>query len=54
MGTNCALLLVDVFLFSYEAEFVQYSFILSGDVPSINNPNCANRIPLQNMKILKW
>jgi hypothetical protein len=23
MGTNCALLLVDLFLYSYEAEFVQ-------------------------------
>ena len=24
IGTNCALLLFDIFLYSYEAEFIQY------------------------------
>ena len=29
MGTNCAPLLADIFLYSYEAEFIQ-SFALNG------------------------
>ena len=57
MGTNCALLLAEIFLYSYEAEFIQ--FLLStgkdkiasqfnftyryiDDVLSINNPNFEN------------
>ena len=54
MGTNCAPLLADIFLYSYEAEFIQ-SLLLAGkkrlasqfnftfryidDVLSINNPD---------------
>ena len=51
MGTNCALLLANMFLYSYEAEFIQ--FLLSAgkfnftyryidDVLSINNPEFEN------------
>ena len=57
MGTNCAPLLADIFLYSYEAEFIQ--FLLStgnkhlasrfnltyryiDDVLSINNPEFEN------------
>ena len=59
MGTNCAPLLADLFLYSYEAEFIQ-TLIKSGkrhiaksfcftyryidDVLSINNPNFGNYI----------
>ena len=57
MGTNCASLLADIFLYSYEAEFIQsllstgkkkiaYQFNLTyryiDDVLSINNPDFAN------------
>ncbi|KAK3109031.1 hypothetical protein FSP39_021508 [Pinctada imbricata] len=53
MGTNCALLLADIFLYSYEAEFIQslvsdgkrylasdfnFTYRYKGDVLSINNP----------------
>ena len=57
MGTNCAPLLADIFLYSYEAEFIQ-SLLSTGrkrlasqfnfryryidDVLSINNPNFEN------------
>ena len=57
MGTNCAPLLADIFLYSYEAEFIQ-CFLSSGrkelasrfnftyryidDVLSINNPEFEN------------
>ena len=57
MGTNCAPLLADIFLYSYEAEFIQ-SLLSTGkkklasqfnfpyryidDVLSINNPDFAN------------
>ena len=51
MGTNCAPLLADLFLYSYEAEFIQ-TLIKSGkrhlaksdDVLSINNPKFGNYI----------
>ena len=57
MGTNCAALLANIFLYSYEAEFIQ-SFLSTGkkkiasqfnftyryidDVLSINNPDFEN------------
>ena len=57
MGTNCAPLLADIFLYSYEAEFIQY-LLSTGkkklasqfnftnryidDVLSINNPHFDN------------
>ena len=50
MGTNCAPLLADIFLYSYEAEFIQ-SLLSAGkkrlyryidDVLSINNPDFEN------------
>ena len=57
MGTNCAPLLADIFLYSYEADFIQ-SFLSTGkkklasqfnftytyidDVLSINNPDFEN------------
>ena len=61
MGTNCAPLLADLFLYSYESEFLQTlikdnkikearSFNLSyryiDDVLSINNPTFSDWIPL--------
>ena len=57
MGTNCALLLADIFLYSYEAEFVQsllstsrkqlasklyFTYRYINDVLSINNPEFEN------------
>jgi len=57
MGTNCAPLLADLFLHSYEAEFVQellrkgekklaqsfnYTFRYIDDVLSLNNKNFSN------------
>ena len=57
MGTNCAPLLADIFLYSYKAEFIQsllsagrkrlaYQFIFTyryiDDVLSINNPDFEN------------
>ncbi|KAK3085000.1 hypothetical protein FSP39_022707 [Pinctada imbricata] len=55
MGTNCALLLADIFLYSYEAEFIQslvsegkrnlasdFNFTYIDDVLSINNPKFAD------------
>ena len=57
MGTNCAPLLADIFLYSYDVDFIQY-FLLTGkkqlasrlyltyryiaDVLSINNPEFEN------------
>ena len=61
MGTNCALLLADLLLYSYEAEFVQkllrdnnktivvsfnHTFRYIDDVPSINNHNFHNYVHL--------
>ena len=61
MGTNCAPLLADLFLFSYESEFLQtlvknkkikearlfnFTFRYIDDVLSINNPNFSDWIPL--------
>jgi len=57
MGTNCAFLLADLFLHSYEVEFVQellhkgekkvaflfnYSFRYTDDVLSLNDKNFSN------------
>ena len=57
MGTNCAPLLADIFLYSYEAEFIQsllstgrkrltsqfnFTYRYIDDVLSINNPNFEN------------
>ncbi|KAK3101641.1 hypothetical protein FSP39_005107 [Pinctada imbricata] len=57
MGTNCAPLLADIFLYSYEAEFIQslvsegkrywasyfnFTYRYIDDVLSINNPNFAD------------
>ena len=57
MGTNCAPLLADIFLYSYEAEFMQsllstgkkklsspfnFTYRYIDDVLSINNPDFAN------------
>ena len=59
MGTNCAPLLVDLFLYSYEAEFIQpliksgkrhlaksfcFTFRYIDDVLSINNPTFGDYI----------
>ena len=61
MGTNCAPLLADLFLFSYESEFLQtlvknkkikearlfnFTFRYIDDVLSINNPNFSDWVPL--------
>jgi hypothetical protein len=52
MGTNCAPLLGDLFLYSYEAEFVQKLLhdnnkkLASNDVLSINNHNFYNYVHL--------
>ena len=57
MGTNCALLLADIFLYSYEAEFIQsllstgrkrlasqfnFTYRYIDDVLSINSPDFEN------------
>ena len=57
MGTKCAPLLADIFLYSYEAEFIQsllssgrkrlasqlnFTYTYIGDVMSINNPDFEN------------
>ena len=57
MGTNCAPLIVDIFLYSYEAEFIQsllstgkkkfapqfnFTYRYIDDVLSINNQNFEN------------
>ena len=57
MGTNCALLLADIFLYSYVAEFIQsllsigrkrlafpfnFTYRYIDDVLSINNPDFEN------------
>ena len=57
MGTNCAPLLVEIFLYSYEAEFIQsllstgkkkiasqfnFTYRYIDDVLSINNPDFEN------------
>ena len=57
MGTNCAHLLIDIFLYSYEAEFIQsllsagkkrfatqfnFTYRYIDDVLSINNPDFDN------------
>jgi hypothetical protein len=61
MGTNCAPLLADLFLYSYEAEFLQklvkdkkihearafnFTYRYIDDVLSINNSRFAEFIPL--------
>jgi hypothetical protein len=61
MGTNCALLLTDLFLYSYEAEFVQkllrdnnkklavyfnHTFRYINDLLAINNHNFHNYVHL--------
>jgi hypothetical protein len=61
MGTNYVPLLADLFLYSYDAEFVQkllqdnhkklavpfnYTFRCIDDVPSINNHNFHNYVHL--------
>jgi hypothetical protein len=56
MATNCAHLLIDLFLYSYETEFIQKLIVNKkifylalwyiGDVRSINNPNFTNWTPL--------
>lgn len=61
MGTNCAPLLADLFLYSYETEFLQnlvrnnkikearsfnFSYRYIDDVLSLNNSNFADYIPL--------
>lgn len=61
MGTNCAPLLADLFLFSYESEFLQtlvknkkikearlfnFTFRYIDDVLSLNNPNFSDWVPL--------
>ena len=67
MGTNCAPLLADLFLFSYEADFVQHlqkskfkkqqkSFNLAfryiDDVLSLNNPKFNDYIDISYPKEL--
>ena len=59
MGTNCAPLLADIFLYSYEAEFIQsllstdrkwlasrfnFTYMYIDDVLSINNPEFENNL----------
>ena len=59
MGTNCAPLLADIFLYSYEAEFIQsllstgkkkiasqfnFTYRYIDDVLSINNPDFDNYV----------
>ena len=61
MGTNCAPLLADLFLYSYEAEFIQglmqkkqkklaqsfnFSFRYIDDVSSLNNPHFKDYLHL--------
>ena len=61
MGTNCAPLLVDLFVYSYESEFLQnlvkdkkiheartfnFTYQYIDDVLSINNPRFAEFLPL--------
>ena len=61
MGTNCALLLADLFLYSYESEFLQnlvkdkkihearafnFTYRYIDDVLSINNSRFAEFLPL--------
>jgi hypothetical protein len=61
MGTNCAPLLADLFLYSYESEFLQnlvkdkkihgarafnFTYRYTDDVLSINNPRFAEFLPL--------
>ena len=55
MGTNCAPLLADLFLFSYESEFLQklvkdrafnFTYRYIDDVLSINNSRFAEFLPL--------
>ena len=61
MGTNCAPLLADLFLYSYESEFLQnrvknkkihearafnFTYRYIDDVLSINNPRFAEFLPL--------
>ena len=42
MGTNCAHLLTDIFLYSYEAEFIQ-SLLLTGKKQSASRFNFTYR-----------
>ena len=46
MGTNCALLLVDLFLYSYEARAFNFTYRYIDDVLSINNSRFAEFLPL--------
>jgi hypothetical protein len=61
MGTNCASLLADLFVYSYESEFLQnlvkykkipearafnFTYKYIDDVLSINNPRFAEFVPL--------
>ena len=61
MGTNCAPLLADLFLYSYESEFLQnlaedkkihearafnFTYRYIDDVLSVNNPRFAEFLPL--------
>ena len=63
MGTNCVPLLADIFVYSYEAEFIQsllsagkkwlasqfnFTYRYIGDVLSINNPNFENYLGQMN------
>ena len=62
MGTNCAPLLADLFLYSYESEFLQklvkdkkihearafnFTYMYIDDVLSINNSRFAELLPLE-------
>ena len=52
MGTNCAPLLADLFLYSYESEFLHearafnFTYRYIDDVLSINNSRFAEFLPL--------
>ena len=50
MGTNCALLLADLFLYSYEAEFVQ-SLLQAGKKYS---QTCLKQPPMGSLKCGCW
>ena len=66
MGTNCAHLLADLFLYSYESEFVQnlvkdkkihearafnFTYKYIDDVLSINNSRFAEFLPLYPLEL---
>ena len=69
MGTNCATLLADIFLYSYEAEFIQsllsagkkrlasqfnFTYRYIDDVLSINNPDFENYLGQMYLLSLRW